>query len=226
MGGQQRPILAGRCGHYRRGNFWHGWQCSHRSCLEKNWDQRHVQQTLDELRYFFFFAPSLKLKAVAWVACTVKKKLLLLLYLHKSWATNRILWKRKEKKKKKKKSLQCWVTSLVKSDNFSAIFDSLYLLYYIVDHGIIGTFMRSRGMPEPIWYRVSYPYVLWPLKWMIMSCTIFLVVAISAERHRAICSPLTHRPTFWPYVLMVVCTACKWQPQSLIDGHIRSSLSN
>ena len=115
---------------------------------------------------------------------------------------------------------------MVKSDNFSAIFDSLYLLYYIVDHGIIGTFMRSRGMPEPIWYRVSYPYVLWPLKWMIMSCTIFLVVAISAERHRAICSPLTHRPTFWPYVLMVVCTACKWQPQSLIDGHIRSSLSN
>ena len=168
----------------------------------------------------------MKLKAVAWVACTVKKKNFYFYFIYIKVGQLTEFCGRERKKKQKKKSLQCWVTSLVKSDNFSAIFDSLYLLYYIVDHGIIGTFMRSRGMPEPIWYRVSYPYVLWPLKWMIMSCTIFLVVAISAERHRAICSPLTHRPTFWPYVLMVVCTACKWQPQSLIDGHIRSSLSN
>ena len=225
MGGQQRPILAGRCGHYRRGNFWHGWQCSHRSCLEKNWDQRHVQQTLDELRYFFslFFLLHIWNQKLLLGLLVLSKKNFYFYFIYIKVGQLTEFCGRERKKKQKKKSLQCWVTSLVKSDNFSAIFDSLYLLYYIVDHGIIGTFMRSRGMPEPIWYRVSYPYVLWPLKWMIMSCTIFLVVAISAERHRAICSPLTHRPTFWPYVLMVVCTACKWWQPLLFDwpfGHI------
>ena len=45
----------------------------------------------------------------------------------------------------------------------------------MVDYGIIGTFMRSKAMQEPLWYRVSYPYFLWPLKWMFMSCTIFMV---------------------------------------------------
>ena len=62
-----------------------------------------------------------------------------------------------------------------------AIFDSLYLVYYVVDYGIIGTFMRAKDMDEeemsePYWYRVSYPFFLWPLKWMFMSCTIFMVI--------------------------------------------------
>lgn len=97
-----------------------------------------------------------------------------------------------------------------------AIYDALYLLYYVVDHGIIGTFMRSFKEPEPLWYRLTYPYVLWPLKWVFMSCTIFMVVAISAERHRAICSPLTHRPKFWPYVFMVTFSACKFSNVSIL----------
>ena len=65
-----------------------------------------------------------------------------------------------------------------------AIFDSLYLVYYVVDYGIIGTFMRAKEeedmveeeKSEPYWYRVSYPFFLWPLKWMFMSCTIFMVI--------------------------------------------------
>merc|ERR1711935_55026 len=68
--------------------------------------------------------------------------------------------------------------------------------------------MVEEEKSEPYWYRVSYPFFLWPLKWMFMSCTIFMVVAISAERHRAICSPLTHRPKFWPYIFMVIFSAC------------------
>lgn len=78
-----------------------------------------------------------------------------------------------------------------------------------MDHGILGTFMRANNLGEPLWYRLSFPYILWPLKWVFMSCTIFMVVAISAERYRAICSPLTHRPKFWPYVIMVIISACK-----------------
>ena len=68
--------------------------------------------------------------------------------------------------------------SSVCKNRFSlAIFDSLYLVYYVVDYGIIGTFMRANEeKSEPYWYRVTYPFLLWPLKWMFMSCTIFMVI--------------------------------------------------
>ncbi len=78
-----------------------------------------------------------------------------------------------------------------------------------MDNGFIGAFLRLRGQNEPYWYRAVYPSFLCPLKGFCLCCTIFMIVAISAERHRAICSPLTHKPTFWPYVLMVLCTAGK-----------------
>ena len=70
----------------------------------------------------------------------------------------------------------------------------------IIDYGIIGVLRH-----EPAWYRITYPYILSVIRGMFFACTVFMVVAISAERHRAICSPLTHRPTFWPYVLLVLC---------------------
>ena len=89
----------------------------------------------------------------------------------------------------------------------AALVDTLLLLYYLVDYGIVGTFIRSLELPEPLWYRVTFPYVLHPFKWFSISSSIFMVVAISAERHRAICSPLTHRPAFWPYAVMVFCVA-------------------
>ena len=89
----------------------------------------------------------------------------------------------------------------------AALVDTLLLLYYLVDYGIVGTFIRSLELPEPLWYRVTFPYVLHPFKWFSISSSIFMVVAISGERHRAICSPLTHRPAFWPYAVMVFCVA-------------------
>lgn len=95
--------------------------------------------------------------------------------------------------------------------NVPAIVDTMLLIYYVLDYGIIGVFMRSKGMDEPLWYRVSFPYILHPLKWICMSASIFMVVAISAERHRAICSPLTHRPTFWPYAVVVFFVASKYE---------------
>ena len=36
--------------------------------------------------------------------------------------------------------------------------------------------MVEEEKSEPYWYRVSYPFFLWPLKWMFMSCTIFMVI--------------------------------------------------
>ena len=46
---------------------------------------------------------------------------------------------------------------------------------------------------EPSWYRLSFPHFLHPLNANVQSVTIFLVVAISAERYCAICHPLSHR---------------------------------
>ena len=109
-----------------------------------------------------------------------------------------------------------------------AVFDSLYLIFSIGEHGIIDL-LRSHtlycincivsnfssnlctapAIKEPMWYRITYPYILWPMNKMFFAATVFMIVAISAERHRAICSPLTHRPTFWPYVLLVLCISGK-----------------
>ena len=103
--------------------------------------------------------------------------------------------------------------------------DTLLLVYYVLDYGTVGTFVRSKGLPEPYWYRISFPYVLHPFKGLFIASSIFMVVAISAERHRAICSPLTHRPAFWPYAVMVFCVSSKYttyiyqvQFRSLIDS--------
>ena len=88
---------------------------------------------------------------------------------------------------------------------FPAIVDILLLIYFVLDNGFVGTFVRSvKDSKEPLWYRLSFPY-LHPFKGFCISASIFMVVAISAERHRAICSPLTHRPTFWPYAFIVFC---------------------
>ena len=79
------------------------------------------------------------------------------------------------------------------------------LFYYILDMGIVGTFIRSKSEScEPYWYRILYPYLLHPFKNIALTSSIFMVVAISAERHRAIVDPLNHRPTFWPYLFWVL----------------------
>ena len=88
---------------------------------------------------------------------------------------------------------------------FSATCDTMLLFYYILDMGIVGTFIRSKSEScEPYWYRILYPYLLHPFKNIALTSSIFMVVAISAERHRAIVDPLNHRPTFWPYLFWVL----------------------
>ncbi len=46
---------------------------------------------------------------------------------------------------------------------------------------------------EPLWFKLSYPYLWHPLKGMVHSATIFMIVAVSAERFRAVCHPLARR---------------------------------
>ena len=46
---------------------------------------------------------------------------------------------------------------------------------------------------EPVWYKTIYPYFWHPIKGIFLSATIFTVVAVSAERYRAVCHPLSRR---------------------------------
>ena len=57
---------------------------------------------------------------------------------------------------------------------------------------------------EPLWFRVSYPFFWHPIKGILLSATIFMVIAVSAERFRAICYPFSDRhvsdiPTLYYY---------------------------
>ena len=46
---------------------------------------------------------------------------------------------------------------------------------------------------EPDWYKISYPYFWHPWKGIIATVNIYLMVAISVERFRAVCYPLSRR---------------------------------
>jgi hypothetical protein len=59
----------------------------------------------------------------------------------------------------------------------------------LIQKSIVGNFL----MEEPHWFKMSYPYFWHPIKGMVKNGTIFMVVAVSAERYRAICHPLRKR---------------------------------
>ena len=46
---------------------------------------------------------------------------------------------------------------------------------------------------EPVWYKLSYALFWHPIKGIFHSASIFMVVAVSAERFRAVCYPFTTR---------------------------------
>ena len=55
-----------------------------------------------------------------------------------------------------------------------------------------------------MWFKLSYPYFWHPAKGMIQTSTIFMVVAVSAERFRAFCYPMSKRLAFYKFVVLVV----------------------
>ena len=61
-----------------------------------------------------------------------------------------------------------------------AIVDMLNLLNLIVEVAIIGEFMNS----EPHWYKMAYPYFIHPMRGIIQTSAIFMVVAVATERYR------------------------------------------
>ena len=67
----------------------------------------------------------------------------------------------------------------------------------LIQKAIVGNFLKE----EPLWFKMSYPYFWHPIKGMVKNGTIFMVVAVSAERYRAICHPLRKRQVNFESVL-------------------------
>ena len=73
-----------------------------------------------------------------------------------------------------------------------AVVDSLLLIDMLIQKTTIPYFTNLSPI-EPHWYKISYPYFWHPWKGIIVTVTIYLLVAISAERYRAVCYPLSRR---------------------------------
>ena len=50
---------------------------------------------------------------------------------------------------------------------------------------------------------IIHPY-LYPVCYGAFTMTIYTIVVLSFERLHAICSPLTHVPIFWPYLITII----------------------
>jgi hypothetical protein len=59
-----------------------------------------------------------------------------------------------------------------------ALVDSLQILSFVLNEAVVGTFACA-----PYWYRITFPHFFYPTKSIVQSCSIFMVVAISAERY-------------------------------------------
>ena len=74
------------------------------------------------------------------------------------------------------------------------IADIILILDSVLQKSIVQHFQQP-----PEWYNKTYPYIWHPLKGISLSATIFIVVAVSAERFRAVCQPMSrkHVSTFY-----------------------------
>ena len=67
----------------------------------------------------------------------------------------------------------------------------------VCDVGLIVDMMVQKFvtyyLDNQLWYNLSFPYFWHPMKGIILSASIFIIVAVSAERFRAICYPFTKR---------------------------------
>ncbi|XP_059083030.1 uncharacterized protein LOC131880413 [Tigriopus californicus] len=90
--------------------------------------------------------------------------------------------------------------------------DFLLILDVVVEMSLIGIFMSK----EPHWFKVSYPYILHPLRGFIQTTAIYMVVAVSSERFKAVCYPLSHRQSYHKFVIVaVVCSVTLELPRFL-----------
>ena len=73
-----------------------------------------------------------------------------------------------------------------------SVADLALVVVMVVDKCIAYHYMTYNTV-EPLWFRLSYPYFWHPIKGIFLCSTIYMVVAVSAERFRAICYPFSER---------------------------------
>ena len=91
--------------------------------------------------------------------------------------------------------------------------DSAFLAVFVAGDSILKGIMRSNDIfasNEPYWYILMFPYGFYPLRHSLFFATIYMVVALSAERYQAFCYPFQHKPKFWPYFFLVISTTGTW----------------
>ena len=57
---------------------------------------------------------------------------------------------------------------------------------------------------KTLWCAIIPIYLIYPASHAAIMMTIYTVVVLSFERLHAICSPLTHIPIFWPYLITII----------------------
>ncbi len=80
--------------------------------------------------------------------------------------------------------------------------DTLLLVFFLIDSV---TMVQEGDMPK--WYISLYPYLLHPGKAISLSATVYMVVAVAADRQRAICHPMLYRVRRTTSLLSVNITA-------------------
>ena len=73
-----------------------------------------------------------------------------------------------------------------------AVFDCLLIIDCFIENSILPHF-TSISPVEPYWFTIAYPYFWFPFKGIIRTAAIYMMVAISAERFRAVCYPISKR---------------------------------
>ena len=68
------------------------------------------------------------------------------------------------------------------------LLDTIMVIFFLLDFMTTNVFGK---MPD--WYKFLYPYFIHPGKAIFVSATVFMVVAVSADRQRAICHSMLYR---------------------------------
>lgn len=71
------------------------------------------------------------------------------------------------------------------------ILDTILVIFFLLD-SMTTVVLQT----QPNWYKILYPYVIHPGKAISMSATVLMVVAVSADRQRAICHSMLYRVSY------------------------------